>query len=92
MQSWFVSTPQAEARLHTLFRKRVLVQDHSAPAANKIAYFSFKVFVSHILSGFEAGSVCGAVLCDFSKAFNCVNHDILLRKLKFYGIIGHKVF
>ena len=28
----------------------------------------------------------GGILCDLEKAFVCVNHDILLSKMKFYGI------
>ena len=30
----------------------------------------------------------GGIFCDHHKAFDCVNYDILLSKMKFYGISG----
>jgi len=44
--------------------------------------------INNILEAFENKSTVGGIFCDLTKAFNCVNHTILLSKLEFYGIMG----
>ena len=39
-----------------------------------------------ILKGFDDGLVPGMILIDLQKAFNTINHDILLKKLSIIGI------
>ena len=38
------------------------------------------------LRAIDAGQYVGAIFLDLAKAFDCVNHDILLQKLNHYGI------
>lgn len=41
-----------------------------------------------VYEGLNDGEVAAAIFCDLTKAFDCVNHRVLLRKLEMYGFRG----
>ena len=47
--------------------------------------FDFLSRVFHVINDRES---CAAVFCDLSKAFDCVSHEVLLRKLYKYVFRG----
>jgi hypothetical protein len=44
--------------------------------------------INSVLSSLEENKFVGGLFCDFHKAFDCVNHRLLLAKLEHYGISG----
>jgi hypothetical protein len=48
---------------------------------------SYKL-IDDILNVLNNRMMVGGIFCDIQKAFNCVNHNILLFKLEFYRITG----
>jgi len=44
--------------------------------------------ISSILTAMNNSQIAGGIFCDLQKAFDCVNHRILLDKVQFYGIDG----
>jgi exonuclease III len=44
---------------------------------------------NNILKALDNKQLVGGIFCDLTKAFDCVDHKILLNKLEFYGITGN---
>ena len=45
--------------------------------------------VGNIIENFEKGLITIAVMLDTSKAFDCINHRIFLKRIEQYGMRGH---
>ncbi len=53
-----------------------------------LTYSATNALINSILSSLEEKKFVGGIFCDINKAFDCVNHEILLAKLNWYGISG----
>ena len=51
-------------------------------------YMAFMVLIDKLTRALDDGKFVVGILLDFSKAFDTVDHDILLNKLSHYGIRG----
>ena len=72
------ATQISESKYHGLFEKSVLIFGWSCPLS----------FADTIRRNIDQGQLTGAVFIDQRKAFDTVNHDVLLDKLTKIGVLG----
>ena len=46
------------------------------------------ILLKEILEAMNSKQPVGGIFCDLHKAFDSINHEVLLGKLKFYGVTG----
>ena len=46
------------------------------------------ILLNEILTAMNSKQMAEGIFCDLHKAFDCINQDVLLKKLKFYSVSG----
>jgi hypothetical protein len=77
------------ARLYQhLNNHNILVNEQFGFRAQSSTEKATFILINEILEALNSKKLVGGIFCDLEKAFDSVNHDILLCKLEFYSIRG----
>jgi len=77
------------ARLHShMDMNNILVQEQYGFNIHSSTEQAAFTLMNSILTAMNNSQIVGGIFCDLKKAFDHVNHKILLEKLEFYGVEG----
>jgi len=77
------------ARLHAhIDMNNILVQEQYGFRTHSSTEQAAFTVINSILTAMNSNQMLGGILCDLQKAFDCVNHKILLEKLELCGVEG----
>ncbi|XP_050299165.1 probable RNA-directed DNA polymerase from transposon BS isoform X1 [Anthonomus grandis grandis] len=68
-----------------LLKYKILTSHQFGFLNNKCTNDAMFSLFNNVYSSLNNQHPTATIFCDFSKAFDCVNHDILLKKLQYYG-------
>jgi hypothetical protein len=71
-----------------LHKNNIPIKDQYGFRSNSSTDMTSYMLINKILSALNNKLKVGGIFCDLEKAFDCVNHNVLLLKLEFYGIEG----
>ena len=69
-------------------KNNILTPNQFGFQKNKSTEQAVNAIVNNIINSFEIKESAYCIFLDFAKAFDTVNHDILIKKLEHYGIRG----
>ena len=68
---------------------KILINNQFGFRKNHSSYMALMVLMNELITSLEKGEIVVGVFLDFSKAFDTVDHHILLSTLEHYGIRGN---
>jgi len=66
----------------------ILVDDHYGFREKLSTEKATYTPLNNVLSSLDRRNLVGGLFCNIQKAFDCINHEIILAKMKFYGTSG----
>lgn len=74
-------------KLYSIFESRIIVEQHGF-MRGRSAVTNLLLYTDYLVRNLDNGIQIDSVYFDFAKAFDSVNHEILLKKLQSLGIGG----
>ena len=74
--------------INFITKNEILMQNQFGFQKNKSTEMAVNAITNQIINSFENKETSYCIFLDFAKAFDTVQHDILINKLEYYGIRG----